>query len=389
MKALKNILGKPIFRDYRTLLVLWFLLALVAGVLKMEKGNNMMIYRYVFFDLIEQLNLYMPYPEKFGDLNHYGPVFSLIIAPFAVLPRWLCTIVWDVALAMLLYLSVRTSQFPKRQQLFILWFAAHDLLTCLFMQQFNIAVAALIVFSFTLVERRRDFWAAFCIVLGTYVKLLGIVGLAFFFFSKDKKRFTLGMLFWAVVLFVAPMIISSPEYIVDQYGEWYDALISKNGTNIASRESMNNVSLLGFVRRLFDNATYSDLWVLLAGLVTEAVCYFRISQWRHLAFRKMVLVQMLLFVILFSTGTENSSYVIAYVGIALWYSAVPWKRNRWDVALMVLAFIGSLLPTDLLPRTLRHEIIQPYSLRALPVIFIWLKLSYEMLTKDYVQIENP
>lgn len=385
---IRKFFSKPIFRDYRLLLAVWVILALVAGILKMEKGNNIMIYRYVYFNLIDQLNLYLPYPEKFGDLNHYGPVFSIIIAPFALLPRWLCTIVWDVALALLLYFSVRTSQFPKRQQLFILWFAAHDLLTCLFMQQFNIAVAALILLSFTLVERRRDFWAAFCIALGVFVKLLGIVGLAFFFFSKDKKRFILGLLFWSVIMFVAPMLISGPEYVLSQYGEWFDALVAKNGTNIGSRTSMNNVSLLGFVRRLFDEATYSDLWIILGGLAVEAACYFRISQWKHLAFRQMVLVQMLLFVILFSTGTENSSYVIAYVGIALWYSAVPWQRNRWDIALMVFALIGSVAPTDVFPREWRHEIIQPYSLRAVPVILIWIKLSLEMLRRDYSPIES-
>ena len=47
------------------------------------------------------------------------------------------------------------------------------------MQQFNIAVAAMILSSFFLIEKEKDGWAAFFIVLGTLVKLYGIVGLAF------------------------------------------------------------------------------------------------------------------------------------------------------------------------------------------------------------------
>ncbi len=390
-QPVRTFLTKPFFQKYGTLLVFWLILAVVAGILKMNKGNNIMIYRYVFFNLVDQLNLYLPYPEKFGDLNHYGPAFSLVIAPFALLPRALCTILWNVTLTVLLYVSVRTSRFSKWEQLFILWFAAHDLLTCLFMQQFNIAVAALILLSFTLVEREKDFAATFCIAIGVFVKLLGVVGLVFFFFSKHKGKFILGLLLWSALLFVLPMLLSSPDYVISQYGEWYHSLLSKNSTNIGSRLSMNNVSLLGFIRRLFDNASYSDMWIILVGLVVETFCFFRISQWKHVAFRKMVLVQMLLFVILFSTGTENSSYVIAAVGIALWYSSVPWKRNKWDVLLIVVAFIASLFPTDIFPASLRHEVLQPYSLRAVPVIFIWLKLSYEMLRKDYsdTPLANP
>ena len=32
---------------------------------------------------------------------------------------------------------------------------------------------------------------------------------------------------------------------------------------------------------------------------------------------------------------------------------------------------------------LRKEWVQPYALKALPVTLVWLKLCYEMMTKDY------
>lgn len=378
---------KRFFTDYRTTFAVWLLLGIISGLIKVHRGyNNFLIYKYVFWNTLEQNDLYLHYPDKFQDLNHYGPFFSLVIAPFAIMPEWLGVVMWNVALAMLLYVAVRTSRFSKYEILFMLWYAAHDLLTCLFMTQFNIAVAALILLSFTMTEQKKDFWAGFFICAGVFVKLLGIVGLAFFFFSHNKKRFVLSLCFWSIVMFVLPMLISSPEYICGQYASWYDALLSKNMTNSDSRLTMNNISLIGMVRRIFIDYDYSDLWVIIPGLAIVAAGYFRIKQWGSTSFRKMVLAQMMLITILFSTGTENSSYVIAYIAIAVWYASVPWKRSRTDLALLIFAFVfGSLLPTDLFPKSLQTSVIRPYALRALPVTLIWIKLSWEMITVNYIQ----
>ena len=382
--------AKTFLSDYRTTFVLWLMLGVVSGIIKAHRGyNNFLIYKYVFWNTLEQNDLYLHYPEKFNDLNHYGPFFSLVIAPYALMPEWLGVILWNVSLAMLLYIAVRTSRFSRYEILFMLWYAAHDLLTCLFMTQFNIAVAALILFSFTMTEQRKDFWAAFFICAGVFVKLLGIVGLAFFFFSRNKTKFILSLCFWSIVMFVLPMLISSPEYVCDQYASWYHALESKNMTNSGSRTTMNNISLIGMVRRIFIDYNYSDLLVIIPGLAIVATGYFRIRQWASPTFRKMVLAQMMLITILFSTGTENSSYVIAYVAIAIWYASVPWKRSNLDLFLLVYAFVfGSLLPTDLFPKSLQTNLIRPYALRALPVTLIWLKLSWEMIRTNYIEREQ-
>ena len=53
-------------------------------------------------------------------------------------------------------------------------------------------------------------------MLGTMVKLYGIVGLAFFLFSKHRGKLVMWLAIWAAVMFAAPMLISSPEYVVGQ-----------------------------------------------------------------------------------------------------------------------------------------------------------------------------
>lgn len=377
-------LQKPFFSDYRTLFGLWLLLPVIATLLKLSKHNNFLIFRYVYWHTIEQLPLYVAY-DDYWDTNHYGPFFSLVIAPFAMLPvRW-GLFFWLIVLSLSLYYAIRKLPFPDRKRIFLYWFCAHELLTALFMSQFNIAIAAIIVATFYCIEKEKDIWAACFIMLGTFVKLYGIVGLAFFFFSKHKVKFLLALLGWALVMFVAPMAISSPDYIISQYVGWWDSLSAKNAENIFS--GGQNISLLGMVRKISGCASYSDLWLILGGLIIFGLPYLRIAQYKYKAFRYALLASVLLFVVLFSTGSESSTYIIAFVGVGIWYWSVPWKRSKWDIALMVFAFIlTSFSPSDLFPAYLRKEFVQPYALKALPCAIIWFKLSYEMCFRNYIEI---
>jgi hypothetical protein B2_20326 len=375
---------KPFFTNPRTLFGLWTLLAVVAGLTKIapHRHNNFLIFRGVFWHTIQKLSLYDFYPTEYNDHNHYGPIFSLVIAPFAVVPDAIGLLLWLVVLALGMYYAVRRLPLEEGRQIFLYWFCAHELLTALQMQQFNIAIAAIIIGSFAAIEKGREVTAAFLIVLGTFVKLYGVVGLAFFFFVKRKPRFILALIGWSVVCFVAPMLISSPEYVVGQYVEWYERLAVKNGENTFSL--MQNISLLGMIRKASGSASYSDLLVILPGLALFGLPYLRFGQYRHLAFRYAILSSVLLFVVLFSTGSESSTYIIPFAGIALWYTTSPWKRSGWDVALLVFAFVlSSLSPSDLFPRSLREAYVLPYALKALPPTLIWLRLSYELLTRDY------
>ena len=204
-EKIKAFLGHPMLSNRYVLLGLWLLLAL-AGMLKYHRSdNNFLIFRGVFWHTVNGTSLYEAYPSEYWDVNHYGPVFSLVIAPFALLPEWAGMLLWLMGLTVWLYVAVYRSGLPRQRQVFIYWFCSMALLTALFMQQFNIAIAAIILSSFYLIEKEHDGWAAFFIVLGTFVKLYGIVGLAFFFFSKHKVRLIMWLAVWSVVLFCAPM----------------------------------------------------------------------------------------------------------------------------------------------------------------------------------------
>lgn len=374
--------AKPFFSNRYTTFALWILLPLVAAISKLHSCNNFLIFRGVFWHTVNQTSLYATYPEEYFDMNHYGPLFSIIIAPFAVPPLFVGLLLWLLALTAFLYVAVRWSQFTWRQQLFIFWFCAHELLTALFMQQFNIAIAAIILLSYYCIEREKEFWAALFIIIGTLVKLYGIVGLAFFFFSRHPVKFVFSLLLWAILLFTVPMLISSPDYVIGQYHEWYVSLMDKNADNMFG--SGTNISLLGLVRKVTHCATYSDAWLILGGMVLFAIPYLRLPQYKNIAFRQTLLASVLMFVVLFSTGSESSGYITPLIGVVIWYTASPWQRSRLDIVLLVFVFIlSSMSPSDLFPEYLRKQWVQPYALKALPVAIVWFKLCYEMIFRDY------
>ena len=374
---------KLFLTDRRTLLWLWVIIA-VTGMTRFGHGreNNFLIFKQVYWHVVHQLPLYAEYPSEYFDVNHYGPVFSLVIAPFAVMPTWMGMLFWLVVLTLCLYASIRHNLFSRYQQVFIYWFCIHELLNGVQMQQFNIAIAAIIVASYYLIQKEKDIWAAFLIMLGTFVKFYGIVGLAFFFFSRHKLKLVASLALWALVFFVAPMLISSPDYIVSQYGDWYASILEKNDANLFALGQ--NISLLGIVRKATGCATYSDLWLIVPGLIAFALPYLRLKQYPNQAFRQTLLASVLMFTVLFSTGSENSTYIIAVVGVAIWYTAAPWQRSKWDIALIVYVFLFcTMAHSDLVPKYLREAWIKPYALKALPVVLVWFKLCYEIYVKDY------
>lgn len=383
---IKNVFRHPVFNRYTTVGVVWGMATLAAWLLK-HPNNNFIIFRNVFWHVLHQMPLYAEYPEIYHDINHYGPSFSFIVAPFALFPVKFGYLLWLAAMSALLFIAIRTLPFERKKLLFIMWFCANELYTALCLAQFNIVIGAMLILIFVCIEKEKEVWAALLIVIGLFVKIYGIVGLAFFFFSHRKTKLILSLIGWSLVFFALPMLYSSPEYILRQYGEWLPDLIAKNAANHFSL--FQNISLLGIVRKISGNPDYSDMWLIIPGLILFALPYLRTGQYASPTFRRMFLVSVMLFVVLFSTGSESSSYIIALTGVAVWFRGVPWKRPKGDIALLIFAFVlTSMSPSDLFPAFLYRTYVQPYALKALPCVLIWFKLIYEMMTRDYAAADN-
>ena len=372
---------KPIFSDYRFILAVWSVLSVgVIVIHQFASGvhGNYKIYKYVFWNVIERYPLYQPRPEAFGDLNHYGPVFSLIIAPFAVLPDIIGSTLWLLCLCILLFVSLKELPLKKWQIVTICWLITNSLVIAQTNVQFNTATAALIVLSYTMIKKEKDGWAAFMIMLGAFVKLYGIVGFAFFFFSKHKSRLLIWSVIWSVVFFVLPMAISSPDFIISQYQAWFQELAHKNIQN--NNCLLQNVSLIGMIKKTTGHFEWSNLFVILPGIMLFALSLLNFRAYKNVGYQLRMLASVLLFVVLFSTGSEPNTYIIALVGAAIWFVVQQKPFSFWDWGLLAFVVLfASFGPSDLFPRKIYTQFILPNALQALPCTLIWLRIIWEMI----------
>ena len=384
MSKIKTFFLKPFFNEQKYPVMIWFALAMVTALklfltFDKTKYNNYLIYKNVYYNTINEVSLYAENSALFLDSNHYGPVFSIIIAPFAMLPDGLGMVLWNVFNTLFLIWAINKLPLQSAQINLIFWICAHELLTSLLALQFNPLMTSIIILSFVFVHNKKEFWAALFIIIGTYVKLYGIVGLAFFFFSTNKIKFIGSLVFWSIVLFVLPMLLSSPQFIINSYQEWFTSLVHKNDLN-GSLTSMQDISVMGMVRRIAHDSTISNLPFLIIGLIAFGLPYVRVNLYNNLQYRLLLLSSVLLFTVIFSSGSESPTYIIAFLGVAIWYAIRNKPVSKVDLFLLIFALIlTSLSPSDLIPKYIRSHFIQPFALKALPCVLIWCKIIYEML----------
>ncbi len=371
------------------MLIIWFGLSLfpiLKGVLsytgaKNTNYNNYIIYKHTFINLLQQHSLFGPQPEYYFDLNHYGPVFALIIAPFSLLPDSIGVILWVMFNSWILYLAVRKLPLKENQYLIVLLINALSIMGSSGNVQVNPLITALVLFSFIFIRNQRDFWAALMIVLGTYIKLYGVVGLAFFFFSEKKLKLTLSLVFWSVILFVLPMLCSSPAYILKTYHDWYPDLVAKNAANVQSSRAY--VCVMGMISKIFKISNLSNLLVLIPALLLLGLSLTRIKYWKNVQYQLLLVASTLIFTVIFSTGSEPPTYIIAIIGVGIWFVNLDRPITNFEVFLIGFALILTNAPSDIFPRYLRVKYVIPYALIALPSFVIWLKIIYEMLTRRF------
>ena len=65
--------------------------------------------------------------------------------------------------------------------------------------------------------------------------------------------------------------------------KWYEVLLDKNVENLFT--PYTNISLLGMVRKISGVNTYSDLWLVIPGLLLFIAPYFMINQYDNRRFR--------------------------------------------------------------------------------------------------------
>lgn len=372
--------------------LVWFLLAVIAVLSEILRGaasiDNYLLFRGVFYHVMEQKNLFIYYPDEYVSFNNYGPAFSIIIAPFAILPLYVGCFVWAIANAAALFVAIRMLPVNRNNQLLILWLVCLEMMTATHSVQSNPFLTASFIFAFVYTQRGKELVATLFIAVSILTKIYGVAGLIFFFFSPNKKLFILYLLMWLAVLFFLPMLYSSYDYIMQTYQDWYHQIIMRNQQNIdgSLQNGMQDISVQGMIRRIFHYYRFPDIVLLAAVALLYIIPLTRRTQFNAPAFRLYYLGITLISIVIFSTAAESPTFVIAVTGCGIWLVFRKRPFHAGAVALLFLLFILTILsPTDIVPAWIREHVIRAYSLKALPPFLIWCWMIYELWRKDFTK----
>lgn len=328
--------------------------------------NNYEIFRHSFFNLLRGDNLYLHYPHAFQDLYKYSPTFALCFGPLAVLPDWMGLSVWNLLNALSFVWAVRALPgLAPRAQNAILLLCLPEMFTSLQNEQSNGLMAAMMIGAIALLELRRPALSALTLVASVFVKLFSVaLGVLFVFYEKKIRYVGWGLL-WLLVLFAAPAALTGWGELLWQYRNWGDVLAMDHAGSLGLSVQGWLATWLGWMP--------DKTRVTLVGTAVTLLPLLRLSAYESRAFRYFGLSAWLIWSVIFNHKAESPTFVIAMAGAAIWYCAQP--RNRVNTALIVLAFIfTSLSVTDLFPAWIKQQWFEPYVVKAVPCILIWMKI---------------
>ena len=369
--------------------VLWFLVPFIALLIEAQKEavfiNNYLIFKNVFWHSLNQEHLYQLYPEQYFDKNHYGPLFAILIAPFAILPNYLGLLLWGMMNVYLLFYAVGKLPISFWGKNIILLISLIETLTAIQNLQFNPMLCSWIILSYVAIKNNQLSLAALLIVAGTFIKLYGVVALPFIFFTRDYKKLIGYLILWTIILFCLPMFISSPEFIYQSYIDWFHVLLEKNTENVHSymNQGMQDISVMGIIKRTSGFHHLANFYFIIPAGILMLLPMYRFSKWGNSSFQLTYLAQVLIGLVIFSTSAESPTYVIAVVGFSIWYVLHAPKPALYIYVLLILVLILTVFsPTDLFPKILQAIVVK-YALKALPCFLAWLFISYNLLFNSF------
>ena len=382
---------KKILENNNQVAFIWFglvFLTLLSAVLN-HSLNNFIIFNQSFFHLQQQLNLYSIYPNEYWDHYYYSPTFAILVAPFALIPSLVAPFAWGLFDAGVLYFAIRKLPIRSFYQNGVLLLSVNEMMNASGNLQSNGLIAGLIILSFVFLLKQKEHSATLSLLVGFFIKLYGIVGLAFFFFSKQKSKYILYLLLWTIILVLLPLSITSPEFLLQSYKDWFASLSVKSNFDLTRDmyTNMVDVSIQGMIKRVFHLPTLNKFYFIIPGLILFASQYAKIKYFNHLVYQLYILCSVMLFLIIFNTGSESPTYIIGVVPICLWY-VLQQKTTLVNTVFIIAIFFSSFSYSDLFTPWLRTYIMIPYALKVVGCFLIWVVILIQIHTKQFLKIDQ-
>jgi len=284
----------------------WIIAALAATIAPLHRHeNNFEIFRAAWWHLIARRDLYAPSSQYF-DLLKYTPTFAVLIAPFALLPFGFALLCWNLLNAGALYWAIGRVVTPKQATVARL-IALPEMIGSLQSAQCNALIAALIILTYVALAQHRSVRAATLVMVGTFVKIFPLAACSFALLAPHRRRFAACCTVVAIILFILPMAVSGPVWILSQYHDWLAVQYVDAGDPGFSVMQLVHLAL----------GVHWPAWPqqLVGALILLAPLVARFRRAPDERWSALYVASLLMFCVLFNHQSESPSFVIALAEI--------------------------------------------------------------------------
>jgi Glycosyltransferase family 87 len=365
-----------------TVLSIFVLMAIVASLQRLKLGpkeiggqmathyNNFIIFKNSFYHLFNHQNLYLWYPAEQYDQFKYTPTFAAFFSLFTYFDTWTSLNLWNILNVVVLFMAIYALPMPSlNNKAKIAFFILIEMITSLQSQQVNPLNVGLIVLGFANMERKNYFWAVFCIVCTFYTKIYGISAAVIWFFYDNKIKNLAYGVFWLVVLGLVPMIFVDFSQLQWQYQNYLQLIEEDHAISYG-------LSVINVCRKWLGWEA-NKVAMIAFGLFATLSPLLWVKRYDNPLFRYLFMGNFLIFLIIFNHKAESPTFIVAAVGVAMWYFAQ--KENTFNLVLIILTFLFAwLAPTDIYPRYVREHFFEAYSIKVVPCFLVWCKAMYDL-----------
>ena len=346
----------------------WIAAVVVIALQAAARENNVFLtFRASWYNLAEGRDLYQLNPSHY-DYYKYSPTFALLFAPFALLPLTAGLLLWTALNAGTLYWSLGKI-LSGEQLLAARGLVFIDAVGSMQNAQSNVLSAGLMVLAFADLERRRELSAAVAVTLATLIKLFPITATAFALFRPYRvPRFALWGLVCGAIGLAAPLLLVSPDQLMDLYRSW-GALSKADAIN-------RGYSVMELLEMLL-HRNWPNMPIQLLGAAILLAPLRRYWMYGNEKFRLLFLASVLMFCVIFNHKAESPTFIIATTGVVIWFATA--RRTKLEMAAFAFFLIGTTLSSsDVMPEALQEGFFEPYRFKTVPVLAIWALTQAEL-----------
>lgn len=360
----------------KNLYILGFVITTIITLLEFSRGrhHNFMVFADASRDFWNGIS---PYTDQWVDSHGrfflYTPIFSVLYTPFAFLPPWLGPFFWNLFNYTLFFLAIFSLPdiFSKEQKCKMFLFTSLILGQSLLSFQYNITVAYIFLFAYSLMERNQFFLAILLIMISGMTKVYGIFQLGLLLCYPQFWRNTMYVLLIGVVLFLLPLVKLNVSELLPYYNEWLYSL--------SSHHTAQTFDSIYYIKPLLYKTLPYYRYIQLGALAVLAVLlglnYKKFKDWE---FRTQALAVLMGWTIIFSDAAEKHTYIIALAGFMLWYWSQPSRTIIDKICFWAIFIFLCVVPVDLfVPKSVMNIICHVLYLNVWVMLIVWIRIAYK------------